>query len=48
VSLFHRTSLFDFFFKISRGTRASPPGVSDIGDDYPADRPTVQVEIPVP
>jgi hypothetical protein len=47
MTLFHRTSVFGFF-KISSGTLTSPPGLSDIGDDHPADRPTVQVEIPPP
>ena len=36
------------FFKISSGTRASPPGLPDSGYGNPVDRPTVQVEIPPP
>jgi hypothetical protein len=35
MSLFHQTSVFDFF-KISSGTRTSPPGMSDIEYGHPA------------
>ena len=48
MSLFRQTSVFDFFFKISSWTCASPPGLSDIGEGHPSDRPTVQVEVPPP
>ena len=43
--LCHQNSVSDFF-KISPGTRASPPVLLDTGDGDTDDLPTVQEEVP--